>query len=64
MIERIEIIKGPGSRAYGQNAFTGAINIITKKVTPKTMTLDLQKGTMIKLMVQFFWAIPQKKPVY
>ena len=44
MIERIEIIKGPGSRAYGQNAFTGAINIITKKVTPKTMTLDLQKG--------------------
>ena len=44
MIERIVIIKGPGSRAYGQNAFTGAINIITKKVTPKTMTLDLQKG--------------------
>ena len=44
MIERIEIIKGPGSRAYGQNAFTGAINIVTKKVTPKTMTLDLQKG--------------------
>ena len=44
MIERIEIVKGPGSRAYGQNAFTGAINIVTKKVTPKTLTLDLQKG--------------------
>ncbi len=44
MIERIEIIKGPASRAYGQNAFTGAINIITKKETPKTLTLDLQKG--------------------
>ncbi len=44
MIERIEIIKGPASRAYGQNAFTGAINIVTKKETPKTLTLDLQKG--------------------
>ena len=44
MIERIEIIKGPASRAYGQNAFTGAINVVTKKETPRTLTLDLQKG--------------------
>jgi outer membrane receptor for ferrienterochelin and colicins len=30
MIEKIEIIRGPGSVLYGSNAFTSVINIITK----------------------------------
>jgi len=29
-VERIEVIRGPGSSLYGPNAFTGVINIITK----------------------------------
>ncbi|MCP4807847.1 MAG: TonB-dependent receptor [Proteobacteria bacterium] len=29
-IERIEVIRGPGSASYGANAFAGVVNIITK----------------------------------
>jgi outer membrane receptor for ferrienterochelin and colicins len=31
LIERVEIIRGPGSSLYGTNAFLGVINIITKR---------------------------------
>ena len=30
-IERVEIIRGPGSLLYGSNAMGGVINVITKR---------------------------------
>ncbi|MDF1517871.1 MAG: TonB-dependent receptor, partial [Lutibacter sp.] len=44
-IERIEIIKGSAARIYGQNAFTGAINIVTKAVTENAATINLGYGS-------------------
>jgi vitamin B12 transporter len=49
VIERIEIIKGPAARVYGQNAFTGAINIITKKDPSNFVELGLSGGSYQQL---------------
>jgi outer membrane receptor for ferrienterochelin and colicin len=32
-IERIEIIRGPGSAVYGEHAYAGVVNVISKKTT-------------------------------
>jgi len=45
LVERIEVVKGPAARIYGQNAFTGAINIVTKEISNSNSLLELQKGS-------------------
>jgi iron complex outermembrane receptor protein len=49
VIERIEIIKGPAARVFGQNAFTGAINIVTKKDLENTVSANVEAGSFGQL---------------
>jgi len=42
-IERIEVLRGPGSRVYGPNAFGGVINLITRK-KPENTSINLDFG--------------------
>jgi outer membrane receptor for ferrienterochelin and colicins len=37
VLERIEVIKGPGSVLYGSNAFSAVVNLITKKADDKEL---------------------------
>lgn len=56
-IERIEIIRGPGSALYGANAFCGVINIITKKPEDiKGNHLSLRYGEYDSLLVSLIHA--------
>lgn len=53
-IDRIEVIRGPGSAVYGSDAYSGVINIITKGVNSEaTKSLGVKAGSF---GTQSLWA--------
>jgi outer membrane receptor for ferrienterochelin and colicins len=46
-IERVEIVRGPGSVLYGTGAFTGVTNIITKKAEGHQVRAATELGTRL-----------------
>jgi len=52
-IERLEVIRGPGSALYGSSAFTGVINIVTRK---QQKSLALAYGSQQRRQLEGFWS--------
>lgn len=51
-VERVEVIRGPGSALYGSSAFTGVINIVTRK-QQKVLALGL--GSQQRRALDLLW---------
>ena len=52
IIDRIEIVRGPGSVLYGTNAFMGVINIITKSGQERQFRAKISAGSFSSKEVQ------------
>jgi outer membrane receptor for ferrienterochelin and colicins len=59
-IERIEILRGPGSALYGSGAYAGIVNIITKQGKSPTTTSSMQVGSFGTGSAQIATAISKK----
>lgn len=45
IIERVEVIRGPGTAVYGADAFSGVINIITKDLAKSNTNAGMRVGS-------------------
>ncbi len=44
-VERVEIIKGPAARIYGQNAMNGVVNFVSKNIANPSVKAQLDMGS-------------------
>lgn len=54
-VERLEIIRGPGSAIYGSSAFNGVINIVTRK---QQKSIALAYGSQQRRQLKSLWSVP------
>lgn len=45
ILERVEVILGPGSVLYGTNAYSAVVNLITRKADGNKLSVDAQGGS-------------------
>ncbi|WBL43477.1 TonB-dependent receptor [Algoriphagus halophytocola] len=57
-IDRVEVLKGPASRIFGQNAYTGAINVITELSDSKYARIQGYAGDFGMKGINFASSLP------
>lgn len=60
-VDRVEVLKGPGSRIFGQNAYAGAINVITSLNDEKYLRFQGYAGDFGMKGVNFAGSLPAGK---
>lgn len=57
-IDRVEVLKGPASRIFGQNAFAGAVNVITQLSEIRNLRVQGYAGDFGMKGVNFAGSLP------
>ena len=57
-IDRVEVLKGPASRIFGQNAYTGAVNVITSLSEKRSLRLQGYAGDFGMKGINFAGSLP------
>lgn len=57
-IDRVEVLKGPGARIFGQNAYAGAVNVITELSDQRSMRFQGYAGDFGMQGLSFAGSIP------
>lgn len=63
-IEKIEVIRGPGSALYGANAFVGVINLVTRKAETEdspTLVASIEGGSFDAIRAKLYNAFKGEK---
>jgi vitamin B12 transporter len=60
-IDRVEVLKGPGARIFGQNAFNGAVNFITKIPEEQAVYVNFYAGNFGLLGISASLSLPHNE---